>query len=189
MFTINLKINYMKKTLLVAVILFSFFSVKAQNENIVDPYQNNNEFKLNVVSPLSGAFEASYERHLDKKSSLGISFLTVYDNTINKDLNYYVSPYYRRYFGKKYASGFFAEGFGMLTSIDGKKIYSADHSTFTENPNVTDGALGLGLGGKWLTKSGFVFEINVGYGFLLFNADKTDHNIVNKIGLNVGYRF
>ncbi|OXA81299.1 Protein of unknown function [Flavobacterium aquidurense] len=180
----------MKKTLLVAVILFSFFSVKAQNETIVDPYQKNNELKLNVISPLSGSIEATYERLLNKKSSLGISFLTVYDDTINDDLNYYISPYYRRYFGKKYASGFFAEGFGMLTSIDGKKIYdSEDHSKFTENPDVTDGAIGVGLGGKWLTKSGFVFEINAGYGFLLFNANKTNHNIVNKIGLNVGYRF
>lgn len=47
----------------------------------------------------------------------------------------------------------------------------------------------VGLDGKWVTKSGFVFEINAGYGFLLFNANKTDHNIVNKIGLYVGYRF
>lgn len=180
----------MKKTLLVTFVLFSFFSAKAQNETNLNPYEKNNEIKLNVIAPLSGAFQAGYERHLNHKSSLGISFYKVYDNTNNEDLNYSISPYYRRYFGKKYASGFFAEGFGMLTSIDGKKIYDTDdHSTFTENPDVNDFALGLGLGGKWTTKSGFTFEINAGYGFLLFNANKTDHNIVNKIELNVGYRF
>ena len=180
----------MKKTLLVAVILFSFFSVKAQNETNSNLYEKNNEIKLNLASPLSGSFETTYERHLNKKSSLGISFFYVYDRTINYDLYYSISPYYRRYFGKKYASGFFVEGFGMLTSIDGKKIYSSeDHSTFTENPAVTDFALGAGLGWKWAAKSGFIIEANVGYGFLLFNANKTDHNIVNKLGLNVGYRF
>ncbi|WP_238698601.1 hypothetical protein [Flavobacterium circumlabens] len=114
----------------------------------------------------------------------------MFSNNINDDLNYSVSPYYRRYFGKKYAAGFFVEGFGMLTSIDGKKIYNSDdHSIFTENPDVTDFALGAGLGWKWVSKGGFLIEANMGYGALLFNANKTDHNIVNKIMLNVGYRF
>lgn len=180
----------MKKNYFLILILFSFFSAQSQNENSENPYQKNNEIKLNVLAPLSGSFEMGYERHLNHKSSLGLSFFKVYDSTNNEDLNYSVSPYYRRYFGKKYGSGFFAEGFGMFTSIDGKKIYDTpDRSTFTENPDVNDFALGLGLGGKWVTKSGFVFEINAGYGMLLFNANKTDHNIVNKIELNVGYRF
>ena len=105
-------------------------------------------------------------------------------------MNYAVSPYYRRYFGKKSSSGFFVEGFGMLTSIDGKKIYtSEDRSTYTKNPDVIDFALGAGGGWKWASKSGFLFEANVAYGCLLFNANKTDHNIVSKIGLSAGYRF
>ena len=179
----------MKKSIFVFITLFSLTLVKAQ-ETHTDPYEKNNEFKLNLISPLAGAFQGSYERHLNKKSSLGISFFKVYDNTKEDDLNYYISPYYRMHFGKKYASGFFVEGFSMLTSIDGNKIYDPiDHSKFTEKPDVIDVALGAGLGGKWVTKSGFVFEINAGYGFLLFNAEKTDHTIVGKVGLNVGYRF
>lgn len=180
----------MRKTFLTAVVLFSFFTVKAQNADNLNPYRKSNEIKLNGIVPLSGAFEVGYERHLNRNASLGVSFLYVYDNTENEDLNYYISPYYRMYFGKKYSSGFFAEGFGMLTSIDGKKIYdSEERLTFTENPDVIDSSLGVGLGWKGVLKSGFVFEVNAGYGFLLFNADKTDHNIVGKIGVNVGYRF
>ncbi|UUF15006.1 MULTISPECIES: DUF3575 domain-containing protein [Flavobacterium] len=180
----------MKKNYLATFMVLSFFSVQAQNEIDSNPYQKNNEVKLNALAPLTGSFEIGYERHLNHKSSLGLSFFKVYDNTNNEDLNYSISPYYRRYFGKKYGSGFFVEGFGMFTSIDGKKIYdSEDHSTFIENPDVYDFALGAGLGGKWATKSGFIFELNIGYGALLFNANKTDHNIVNKIELNVGYRF
>lgn len=179
----------MKKTFLLLIILFAFYSVKAQNETDANPYQKNNEIKLNLISPLFGAVEGGFERHLNKNSSLGISAFFVYDNKENEDLNYYISPYYRYYFGKKYASGFFVEGFGMFTSIDGKKIYSADHLTFNENKDVYDVALGAGLGYKLVTKKGLVFEANAAYGKLLLNADKTDHTIVAKFGLSIGYRF
>ncbi|MCS4301184.1 DUF3575 domain-containing protein [Chryseobacterium sp. BIGb0232] len=179
----------MKKNFSLLIILFAFYSVYAQSETDVDPYQKNNEIKLNLISPLSGAVEVGYERHLNKNSSLGISSFIVYDHTKEKDMNYNISPYYRYYFGKKYASGFFVEGFGMFTSIDGKKIYSADHLAFTENKDVYDVALGAGLGWKLVTKKGFVFEANAGYGKLLFNAGKTDHNVVTKFGLSIGYRF
>jgi hypothetical protein len=179
----------MKKTFLLVIMLFTFYSVKAQNETDANPYQKNNEVRLNLIAPLSGAVEVNFERHLNKNSSLGISAFFVYDDTKEKDLNYYISPYYRYYFGKKYASGFFVEGFGMFTSIDGKKIYSADQLTFTENKNVYDAALGAGLGWKLVTKKGLVFEANAGYGKLLFNSDKTEHGVVAKYGLSIGYRF
>lgn len=181
----------MKKNFLLFIILFAFCSIKAQAQSETDAnsYQKNNEIKLNLISPLMDAFEVSYERFLNKNSSLGVSAFKVYEHSTNDDMNYYISPYYRYYFGKKYASGFFAEGFGMFTSIDGKKIYSADRLTFTENKDVYDLALGAGLGWKLVTKKGFVFEANAAYGRLVFNADKTDHDQVIKLGLSVGYRF
>ncbi|MFD1604104.1 DUF3575 domain-containing protein [Flavobacterium artemisiae] len=179
----------MKKKYLLLIILFVFYAAKAQNE--IDPYQKNNEIKLNALAPIWASFQVGYERHLNHNSSLGISFYYVFDNTKNeKDLNYSISPYYRRYFGKKYASGWFVEGFGMLASTDGKKIYaSEDHSIYTENPAVINFALGAGGGWKWVSKSGFLLEANVGYGSILVNADKTDHDIVAKFGLSAGYRF
>ncbi|KFF06595.1 DUF3575 domain-containing protein [Flavobacterium reichenbachii] len=179
----------MKKNFLLLIILSAFYSVNAQNE--IEPNQKKNELKLNVLLIPTGVLEGTYERNLNQKSSLGVSVFTVYGNTKNeKDLNYSVSPYYRRYFGKKFASGFFAEGFGMLSSIDGKKTYDInDHSIFTEGADVIDFSLGIGLGSKWVTKSGFIFEINAGWGKLLFNADKTDHTQIARFGFNLGYRF
>ncbi|MDR6546583.1 hypothetical protein J2810_002642 [Chryseobacterium rhizosphaerae] len=179
----------MKKNFSLLIILFAFYSVNAQSETDANPYQKNNEIKLNLIAPLSGAVQVDYERHLNKHSSVGISAYMVYDHTKEEDMNYNISPYYRYYFGKKYASGFFVEGFGMFTSIDGKKKYAADNVTFTENKDVYDIALGAGLGWKLVTKKGLVFEANVGYGKLLFNADKTDHDVVAKFGLSIGYRF
>ena len=178
----------MKNKLLALIILCTFYSLNAQ-ETDADPYQKNNEIKVNLFTPLTGAVEVGYERFLNKNSSVGISGFFVFDNRKEEDMNYYISPYYRYYFDKKYDSGFFAEGFGMFTSIDGKKIYSADHSTFTENTDVYDVALGAGLGWKLVTKKGFVCEANAGYGRLIFNADKTDHDQVVRLGLSIGYRF
>jgi len=179
----------MKKKLLQLIVLLAFYSVNAQSETDTNPYQKNNEIKLNLLSPLSGAVEVGYERFLNKNSSLGISAFKVYEHSTNDDMNYYISPYYRYYFGKKYASGFFVEGFGMFTSIDGKKIYAADNVTFTEGKDVYDLALGAGLGWKLVTKKGFTFEANTAYGRLIFNANKTDHDQVLKLGVSVGYRF
>lgn len=182
----------MKKNYLAVVLLFSFFVAKAQNTNdtLVDPYEKKNEVVLNLFGPLAGGINASYERHLNSKSSLGIAVFYIYDNSKEKDMNYSISPYYRMYFGKKYASGFFVEGFGMIMSIDGKKIYDTPAKlTFTENPSVVNLSLGVGFGWKGVTKSGFMYGANLGYGKMLFNAAKTDHDIVAKVGLNIGYRF
>ncbi|MEP6804698.1 MAG: DUF3575 domain-containing protein [Flavobacterium sp.] len=178
----------MKKKHLIIAMLFSIFAVNAQNDN--SEIEKKNEIKLNVLALVTGGLEGTYERNLNKKNSLGVSLMAVFNDHSANDLNYSLSPYYRRYFGKKIASGFFLEGFGMLTNIDGKKVYDPiDNSKFTEGSDVFDLSLGLGLGSKWVTKSGFIFEANLGMGKLLFNADKTDHDHVARFGLHVGYRF
>lgn len=189
MFAVNNKTYIMKKKYLIIAMLFSFFAVNAQND--IPQNEKQNEVKVNVLSPLAGTFEATYERNLNNKSSLGITGLFVFNNkNSNEDTNYMITQYYRRYFGKKYASGFFAEGFGMLSSIDGKKIYdTSDNLTFTKGSNVIDYSLGIGLGSKWVTKRGIIIEVNAGWGKLLFNADKTDHDQVARFGLQLGYRF
>ena len=183
----------MKKIFLVVVLLFSFFVTKAQNkkDTILNPYEKKNELILDLVGPsFAGGINVSYERHLNKKSSLGITLFYIYDNTKETDMNYSISPYYRMYFGKKYASGFFVEGFGMIHSTDGKKIYdTVEKLTFTENPNVINFSIGAGLGWKGVAKSGFTYGANLGMGITFLNADKTDHDHVAKFSLNVGYRF
>lgn len=175
--------------------LFSFFTVSSQNKDqtLAAPYQKQNEIKLNVFRLFSNTLEIIYERNLNKKSSWGGTFFIPYTQEQSDkdiDVNYFITSYYRRYFGKKYASGFFIEGFGILSSIDGKQITDINGNlTQKEKPNVIDFSLGLGLGSKWVTKSGFVFEGNIGLGRLLFNAKETDHDSVYRLGLSIGYRF
>ena len=127
----------------------------------------------------------AYERILNEESAIGISVLLPIDNNIKNIIDYYISPYYRMYFGKKYAAGFFIEGFGMLNSIQN------NYSLFSSNGNnkTTDFALGLSVGGKWITKRGFIGEINYGLGRNLFNANESNIVLVFKVGVNIGYRF
>ena len=130
------------------------------------------------------------ERNLNKKSSLGSTVLYAFNQKYDEDVNFQITPFYRRYFGKKYASGFFVEGFGTFSSTDGKQLIDSNGNiTLNEGPDVLDLSLGLSLGYKWITKSGIIFEALVGMGGNLFNADKTDHNVINRRAISIGYRF
>nr|WP_315198194.1 DUF3575 domain-containing protein [uncultured Flavobacterium sp.] len=158
-----------------------------------------NELKLNALMLLAGAVEVTYERLLNDESGVGMSLFASFDKDI--DVKFSATPYYRFYFGKKPAAGFFAEGFGMLNSYENQGHSNYDYNTgvLTEvvpDKRVVDFALGFGIGGKWVTKKGFVFELNGGVGRNLFNSSNDDDNfyeedyqIVGRGGFSIGYRF
>jgi len=183
----------MKKFLLFAFILFSTHNLMAQQDTIVNSLEKNNEVKLNAVMLLVGAFEMNYERNLSDDSSAGVSvFIPFDDENLDGDLNYYISPYYRLYFSRKYAAGFFVEGFTMINSINSEERWVLDNNgnfVETKEDTYTDFALGFGVGGKWVTKRGIVFELVGGMGRNLLHADETGTTIVGKFGFNLGYRF
>jgi hypothetical protein len=179
------------KNVLVLVFLSLFtFGYSQEKEKITFP---KNELKGNALFLVLGAVEVTYERLLNEESGVGVSFFVPFDN-INP--NFSLTPYYRFYFGKKPAAGFFVEGFGMLNSYTYKYYYYAyeDFPPYTTietvtKENITDFSLGFGLGGKWVTKRGFIFEINGGVGRNLFNSKDADYEIVGRGGITLGYRF
>lgn len=186
----------MKMLFFSIVMFFCVMMSQAQNDSLkTTSNAGKNEVKLNALFLILGAFEPSYERNLSESSSAGVSLLiSLGDQDIDLAYNYYVSPYYRIFFGKKYAGGFFLEGFGMLNSISSEYVnYNTGGSYQYKEKDITDFALGFGLGGKWMTSGGFVFEVNGGIGRNLFNASASDEYdytpIVGKFGFNLGYRF
>ncbi|MCK5401111.1 MAG: DUF3575 domain-containing protein [Flavobacteriaceae bacterium] len=172
----------MKNAILISFLILSIFFTNAQEK---DEINNANEVKINGLYLVLGAVEVTYERLLNEESGVGVSVFLPIDDEINDDIDYYISPYYRMYFGKKYASGFFVEGFGLLSSI---KEYTFDSFGNFNEESVTDFALGIGVGGKWITKRGFLAELNFGVGRNLFNGDSID-DYVGKLGITLGYRF
>ena len=188
----------MKKQL---IILFTacLFSVnlfsQATTEN--NTQTNFNELKLNMTNLIGFKwFDIGYERTLNEESSFGIGLLT----KIGSDLDdgdgldeyrtFSITPYYRQFFSKKYAQGFFVEGFAMLHS--GKDTYGYDYNpddyTYTyQYEKYTDLAIGVSAGAKFITKRGFLAEIYLGIGRDLL--EQSDIEVVGRGGVSLGYRF
>ncbi|NNC50814.1 MAG: DUF3575 domain-containing protein [Flaviramulus sp.] len=180
----------MKKSLLLVVSLaLSISSFSQETNKDITTNQNFNEIKLNGLYLVLGAIDVTYERTINEESAFGINVFLPFDDDINDEINYYISPYYRFYFGNKYAAGFFVEGFGMLNSTNDYRYSSNGFDTVFEEEKITDFALGIGLGGKWITNRGFIGELNLGFGRNLFNSDRHDYEIIAKVGITVGYRF
>jgi len=181
----------MKKILITGIVMLSCLCINAQETNAVEFPRN--EFKGNALFLILGSFELTYERLLNEESGVGISVTAPFIRD-DWDLNFAITPYYRYYFGNKPAAGFFAEGFGMLNNF---RDYSANFignwdTGFWEynRKNRTDFALGVGIGGKWITRRGVLLEINAGVGRNLFGGGLDgDYEIVGRGGITVGYRF
>ena len=171
----------------VCLLFFCLCFINIQSQEDSDDYAKQNELKVNGLYLVIGAFDVTYEYLLNEESGLGINVFLPYDSDIKDDINYYISPYYRFYFGKKYAAGFFLEGFGMLNSVNEQQFFGFDVPS--EEEKFTDFALGIGLGGKWVTKGGFIGELSFGIGRNLFNANDSDEDFVAKLGITLGYRF
>lgn len=153
-----------------------------------------NEFKGNALFLVLGAPEFTYERLLNDESGIGISVNFALENDF--ETRFSLTPYYRFYFGKKPAAGFFVEGFTMLNviDIDENYYYNGTDPVVSDynSESYADVAIGIGLGSKWITKRGILFELSGGIGRNLLNSEKNDylgHTFVGRFGITLGYRF
>jgi hypothetical protein len=174
------------KKIFILLLCIAGLNASAQEENRLD--FKKNEFKGNALFLVLGTLELTYERLINEESGVGVSVHVPFTN--ESDINFSVTPYYRFYFGKKPAAGFFVEGFGMLNQVE-DYIYDYNSNFEDKEKTITDLAFGLGLGGKWITKRGVLFEINAGIGRNLFNEynDNRDYEFIGRGGITVGYRF
>lgn len=177
----------MKKILLFFVVTLALSSYGQENESVL---LKKNEIKGNALFLVLGAFEVTYEQILNDDSGIGVSLFFIAKEE-DFDTTFSLSPYYRAYFGKKRASGFFVEGFSSIST--GKNgSYSeydptTDSSYIVKGEKYTDLALGFGIGSKWVHKKGYIFEINAGMGRNLFSNNSPE--IVGRGGITLGYRF
>ena len=190
---LKLKQLSMKNFLLIAVFFVSTFGFGQDKSN---PIIGKDELKINAIFLLAGSLEVGYERVLNEESAIGASLLVPISNDTN--VNFMLTTYYRYYFGAKPCAGFFMEGFGALNSVqDEIYVYApnldpAFYDYSYKRLNITDFALGIGLGGKWISKKGVTFELSGGLGRNLFsNYNDQDRNFqfIGRGGISVGYRF
>lgn len=177
----------MKKITLSALLLIISISLFAQENEI-----KRNELKINMSNLIGFKwFDVTYERLLNEESSIGVGTLFSLDKEsegLDEYRTFSITPYYRQFFSSKYAEGFFVEAFTMLHS---GKDYEYNYDSYvnenrTEN-KYTDLAVGISVGGKWVTKRGFVAEVYAGIGRDLLN--QSDIEVVGRGGVSIGYRF
>lgn len=162
-----------------------------------------NELSINIFNILVfGAVDGGYERILNDHSSIS---LEVFSKKINKNEgeDFDLSKAYSKEFSlttkfkyffqeRNTAWGFYASGFAMYSDgINDKEVegISPEGESITEEIDVeySDVAIGVGIGGKFVAKKGFLIDLSFGLGRNMFNRDSPDLVVVPNI--NVGYRF
>lgn len=186
---LNINFNYffMKKVFLFVMLLTVFNCFSQESDEVVEL---KNEIHINALLPIAfKTFEVSYERNLNESTSVGVSGLIA-----NQD--YYftkvaLTPYFRKYFSRGYAKGFFIEGFTMLNSGENYYYYYDENGYYSSSKdNYTDLAIGVGVGGKFIANDNFVGTVSLGIGRNLGENENFNHEeIVLKGGITLGYRF
>ncbi len=203
------------KKIILGLACLSLFNLSIAQEDQTDSQRRLDDFtavkkhevSLDVLAGLAiPALNPRYEYVLGRYSGVGADiFISLQED--DSDLEYYekfsFNPYYRQYFFSKEdygAKGFYAEGFTKFYTYE-----ENDNDFFDINNNrITVGgktyfetAIGVGVGWKWVSDSGFLIDIGFGLGRDLGFADKEYNgdfyyeksNVQFRGGVNFGWRF
>ena len=72
-------------------------------------------------------------------------------------------------------------------NYDADNYYDIDNSFVFREENFTDLGLGISIGGKFLSKRGFVADVFLGVGRYI--GDGADLEAFARLGISLGYRF
>ena len=201
----KMKLNFMKKQLFLILLIISFIA-KAQNKTDANETESQksmtelskkkrHSLSLDVIAGLVfPAFNPRYEYVLNKYSGIGADLNINFDDENGSQIleKFSFSPYYRQYFFSKEdygAKGFYGEGFLKFYTYE-NETYSFGDSINTNTEAYFETALGIGIGWKWVSNSGFFIDINGGLGRNLgFSDDPNDRDFTGKFGVNFGWQF
>lgn len=169
-------------------------SEDTETEKIIRPIEiRKNEIKLGAVKMIAGpVLDLEYERILTGYSSLGGNIVAALSDD-NYLYDFSITPYFRMYFtqSKEYGTkGFFAQAFmGYYNGTDYVYYYDGPQGYPVEDEVNWDSlGAGLGIGGKWVNKGGFVFQLVIGIG-RNFIGDTYVQEILFQGDAYIGYRF
>ncbi len=196
----------MKKQLFIILLAISVMA-KAQNKTDskeTESQKNMTEFSkakrhslsLDVVAGLVfPAFNPRYEYVLNKYSGIGADLNINFNNENGSEIleKFSFSPFYRQYFFSKEdygAKGFYGEGFLKFYTYENDFNFWFGNSANTNDETYFETAIGVGIGWKWVSDSGFLIDINSGLGRNLgFADDPNERDFTGKFGLNFGWQF
>ncbi|WP_452227387.1 DUF3575 domain-containing protein [Lacinutrix cladophorae] len=192
------------KNALLGLILFCSFATFAQQDMQKEKVKHS-EIKVNAFNLIVfKAVDFSYEYLIDSESSVGASVLFNLQNREDREFEdgpiynekFAFTPYYRRYFSSKYAWGFFLEAFGMYSiqeDTDEDYIYNSfndDYEYIYTDETSNNLAFGMAVGGKFVSKKGFLFEVFGGVGRNISTSNNdVGSEFVPRLGTILGWRF
>lgn len=196
----------MKKLLLLGLLVVYTLVVSAQTDSLSKSIQKksevighggNNELKLNLLMTVIGVPEITYERLIGDNMGLGATVGISLDDNI--DYRFAIMPHFRLYFGNKKANGFFIEGNAALLGTR-SEIYDYLESSYyppggyyhggyysRNGKTSTNFGLGAAVGGKFLTRNGFLGEAFLGVGRVF--GERRYIEEYPRIGITIGKRF
>jgi hypothetical protein len=160
--------------------------------------QKRHELSLDVTAALVlPAFQPRYEYILGRYSGFGVDlFIAINNENVNTEEleKFSITPFYRQYFFSKEdfgAKGFYAEGF--LKAYTYESVSFNDTFPFEEiQDTYFESALGVSIGWKWVSNSGFMIDLGFGIGRNLGFSDERSEDgitILPRGGLHFGWRF
>lgn len=175
----KLKFVIMKKIILL-LLFIPVISLAQENSEVPEKIKKH-EVKLNALGLITSEWiDVSYEYLINSESSFGVAVQVGLDDTngLGDDYRKFsLTPYYRRYFSQGYAKGFYVEGFGMLNTNEDDFLRTT----------TTQFALGISVGGKFVSKNGFTLDLYGGIGRNLGGSPNVE--AVGRVGISLGYRF
>lgn len=177
----------MKKVLFI-LLLTGTICYGQDKDPIFDLNKNRTEIKVNGFAiTATSALELEIERTLSKRSSVGLSFFTSFNNPedelVYNNIQTSLTGFYRFYLGKKYNQGFFLEGFGMYNTS-----HTLNAGTTNSYSVVKDFAVGAGIGYKYVSKKGLILQANYGLGKNIFEP-LSGESTLTRIGVSIGFSF
>jgi len=162
-----------------------------------------NEFGLDIFDLLIfHVGDITYEHVKNSEFGFGLTvrFGDLYSLGLTEDVynvKYNITPFVRYYFFNKQdygAKGFYVEAFlkffgGKYYGFDGYYDSYSNSYVNAKDKNYLEGALGVGLGYKFVNRSGFIVDLNLGLGRSLGLSNKIGDTVVGRGGIILGYRF
>lgn len=192
----------MNKFLLILLLGFQFMTAQ-DTISSSKLLHRKNEFRIDLLSLIaSSKLNATYERFLNKRFSVGVSGNYSNSNKINDNFEsgnrntnpkYEIMPFVRYNLSKGISSFYFAEVFASANGGDFRetvRLTDQNNNDYYTIQKITysDFGLGGGVGYKFYIKDRIAIEFLVGFGTNLINRDKSP-DVLSRVGLNIGYRF
>jgi hypothetical protein len=147
---------------LMLVLFFPLQAVSQKMNNNKTGIPKKNEIRVNLFTGLLGLPELNYERLLNDNSGLGLAVSVAVEDKELMATRALILPYYRMYFGKGYASGFFIEG-NMGVSLEKQPKWYWPAYQYKSGAFF---GLGSAVGVKLQSRNNLIGEVYLGAGRL-----------------------